>query len=66
MIDLLESTQIAVDVWFNNGWTPDQHDRITTEKIAIRRIGYLVEVLGWHAVIFRWLFESLFLENESY
>ena len=66
MIDLLETSQVAVNVRFYYRGTPYQDDTVAAQEVAIARIRDIVEVLRRHAIILTRLLEALFLKDPSY
>ena len=63
VINLLEASQVAVDVRLDNGRAPDQHHCIAVQEVAVTGVRYVVKVARRHPVILHRLFEPLLLQN---
>ena len=65
MINLLKSSQVAVNVRLDYRGAPDQYDGIAAQEVAVLRIGDIIEVLCWHTIILTRLFEALLFEDPA-
>ena len=65
MINLLKSSQVAVNVRFDYRGTPDQNDGIAAQEVAVLCISDVIEVLCRHTILLTRLFEALLFENPA-
>ena len=59
MIDLLETSKIAIDVRLDTRGAPNEYHCVTLQEITVRRIRDIVELLCRHAIILSRLLETM-------